>query len=456
MINRFMVLRARSVVGCGLPLVKSALLLGLLCAPALAQEKSGRYTAQLRDECDALIRDAVKRPYGWGWDPLGKPDESRKPTTRPIPMEPLTTPAAGVVLHLSGKLLDEPRYTQAALEVARGIAGSQSATGKIPSVPVFGPTSAGGRDIPSVVPDRSSTCAALGLLLTVIDSSTIPDERLHRSATRAAFWLFKQLTPNGGWQVAFPADVPARDSARLFDLSTPDYRDSTYALLLAGEVLKDQTLARGSDKTINLLMLLRINDTRDPGHQLWSAASTLAGVPDGHAVRQPGGADLLASRFAIQTLLGGYLLRGDKPWGVAMDNATRSITALRRADGSWDRFVSRPGTDAEPVSGAWNAGDFGLADTLGAVAALKAASRENYVLMVERGFTLRQHLAGCLTGLIDIPFTLNFPVAKADVEAFIDKHRELWKLADGPMPENLQDRVRRLLVLYVRAKIERL
>src|SRR3954470_21963376 len=105
---------------------------------ARAQAPRGRYAKQLADECDALIQSAVRRSYGWGWDTVTlNAARSSATTPRHIAMEPLGTPAAGMLLLWSGQLLQEPRFRQAALEGARGIGAAQMPSGQVPLHAVF-------------------------------------------------------------------------------------------------------------------------------------------------------------------------------------------------------------------------------------------------------------------------------------------------------------------------------
>src|SRR5262245_61356625 len=85
-----------------------------LVSTTAAQVPSGRYARQLAQECDQLIQSAVRRPYGWGWDIVAlTATRGSAATPRHVTLEPLGTPAAGLLLLWSGQLLEEPRYRQA-------------------------------------------------------------------------------------------------------------------------------------------------------------------------------------------------------------------------------------------------------------------------------------------------------------------------------------------------------
>src|SRR5213082_2904708 len=62
--------------------------------PSTSQGQTKHYESQLRVECDPLLQSAVKRDYGWGWDPELRGTNPKRPTSRPVSMEPVGTPAA--------------------------------------------------------------------------------------------------------------------------------------------------------------------------------------------------------------------------------------------------------------------------------------------------------------------------------------------------------------------------
>src|SRR5947207_7711432 len=93
-----------------------------LFSPARADERTPqKYQSLLARECDALIATAVKRPYGWAWELTSDQDSKKTPRSVAISLEPAATPAAGLLLLYAGDLLHEPKYSDAAGNVARGI-----------------------------------------------------------------------------------------------------------------------------------------------------------------------------------------------------------------------------------------------------------------------------------------------------------------------------------------------
>jgi hypothetical protein len=395
-------------------------------------------------------------------------------------MEPLGTPSAGLALLFAGKLLNEPRYTEAGEEAARGVAAAQMPIGRVRSNPIFGPI-AGGREETAVIADRSATRCALGLLLAFVDQpqSDPHAEAIHRAAARAARWLARQQAPNGLWPSVFPPDAKPRDAIRLVRLDDTDYRDATFALLLSFDLLHDATLEHFAAQPLAGLLKLRLaSDVHGPG--LWSTACTVNGtdIPAGF----PNGPDLLASRYAMQTLLGGLLYTQDTTLIPALDQAATTVDQVKHADGTFDRFLDpsvaaniarasgdttfftpRPTTAgatepsgssvlASPVT----TGTFDLRQVLNEAAQLKSLGRDPYIASLAATSSLHDQTEASLCGLTDDAFALDFPQKVADIPAYLSAHGDLWKLTDGPVPDDLAGRVKRIWVLLLEVKLERL
>jgi len=172
-------------------------------ASVVSAAPQGPAAQQLAQECDALIASAVKRPYGWAWTSQATDAAAAADRKPQVDMRPGATPAAGAVLLWAGLLLEEPRYVEAAVNVARGVVASQASNGNVVTEPTFGPT-AGKREPPAAVPDRAATRAGVALLLACVGADESKDELLKRSAIRAAAWLAKQQANDGG----FPTEAP--------------------------------------------------------------------------------------------------------------------------------------------------------------------------------------------------------------------------------------------------------
>lgn len=464
--------------------------------PGLAPAADTRYAQQLASESDALIRDAIRRPYGWAWDAAAAPEsagQAAHAAPRPVTMETLGSPGAGLVLLWSGRLLNQPRYVHASQEVARAIAASQTSLGLIRSHPVFGP-SAGGRDEPSVIPDRQASRAALGLLLALTEQPEAPatqatsaekssiesrNNAIRSSAIRAAAWLAKQQTPNGLWPSTFASPADPKDITRIVRFDDADYRDSTLALILAADVLGQDSLRLQAKRPVEWLLKVRLTqDTHGPN--LWPTAVT----PDGTDIPKDfaSGPDVLASRINMQTLLADYLFTGNRDVGMALDAAATTLREVKRPDGLYDRFldpttaadlarangqapatqsVFAPAPTTAPshsalatLSDPLLVGSFSVNEQLDAVARLKPIGRDRYLAMLSAGFTFHQHLSATLTGMNENPLTLDFPVTDAEVPAYITAHAEQWRVIEGPLPPDLAGRVRRLWVLLIRTRLE--
>ena len=445
------------------------------------------YTAQLNSECDDILRLAIHRPYGWAWDPAAASEMNGHPSPRAVSMQPLATPAAGLILLRAGLLLNEPRYIEAAQQVARGISASEMPTGRIRSNPIFGPV-AGGREEQAIIADRAATRCGLGLLLALVDqanASTQPtdarQEAIRRAAQRSARWLAKQEAPNGLWPTAFPPSAKPVDTMRIVRLDDADYRDSTFALLLSAELFHDETLHHFALGPLDGLLKVRlISDVHGPG--LWSSACTIDGtnIPTGF----PNGPDLLASRYAMQTLLAGYLLTGEATLSTALDRAATTLTQVKRPDGFYDRFLdptaaadmaralagsdagtphffatvpsTKPTQSHSVLASQVLSGDFEIPELLDAATRLKSTGRDGYVTSLGGTTPLHEDLEASLCGLSDDPLSSNFPQTAAEVPPYLASHADFWKPAEGPAPDDLSGRVKRLWVLLLRAKLEHL
>jgi len=433
----------------------------------------GRYAQQLRQECDALVQSATRRPYGWGWDIIPPPNAGSAP--RHVTLQPLGTPTAGILLLWSGEFLNEPKFNDAALQAMRAIAAAQASTGMIPQHAIFG-AAASGRTEPRAVPDRSATCAGLALMLSILDAEQPKPQSATHAAQRAVYWLMKQQMEDGAWPAAYPSDAIGNDAVRLIRMDDGSYRDSTYAMLLAADVLDDAQLSRSAEKSIVKLLSLRAalqqattQPTQAPPPNLWSSAYRLNGTIDPTLHDFPAGADALASRCAMQTLLAAYLMSGEKEAGIALDSSSQALLDLRSPDGTWQRIyllqtpttaptTNNAGTFDAPTTNPtpWTIGTFDLPPTLDAVTQLKIVGREKYAAMLAAQFTPRQRLAAALCGLSDNPLTLDLPVSSSEVEQYLQKHQTDFATLENPLPDDLPGRLKRLWLLLIRAKLEQM
>src|SRR5688572_28603621 len=312
------------------------------CAAFAAPPHEGRYARQLAEECDQLIGLAVKRPYGWAWTArVADGAGDRKPQ---VEMRPPGTPGAGLVLLWAGVLLEDSRYTEAAVHVARGMVASQAANGNVVSRPAFAMAQPTKREPPGDVPDRAATRAAVALLLAARGAEESKDEMFKRAAVRAAAWLANQQSDDGGW----PGAPPEGMSKRVIRLDDRDVRDSLLALVLAAGAVDDRPATVAARRAADKLIALRIS-AGDRWSNLWSSIYQ----PDGSLVDEldefPPGADVLASRRVADALLAAGLLLDHEPARVAASDAARSLARLRDGRGEWTRLYVLEGEQPAPV-----------------------------------------------------------------------------------------------------------
>jgi hypothetical protein len=236
------------------------------------------------------------------------------------------------------------------VQASRAIASVLLPTGQVPATARLAPSPSGHPERAGIVPSREATSAALALMLTVIETTKDePDERVHSAATRAATWLARQQTSGGGWQTAYPPGLGLK-ARRLIRLDDPEYRDATYALLLASRVLEKREYAMAADRCVEQLLRLRIREETSPGQGLWGPAYTLGGDPVRDIDEFPYGIDLLASRYAVDTLFATRLLVGRKNLDEPLAVASKAIFGLPRTNDRWEpRYPLFP-RKAEPAA----------------------------------------------------------------------------------------------------------
>jgi len=433
------------------------LLLITACLLTLAAS-AGEYQQQLRKECDALLQLCIRRPYGIGFDPAGRPD-TRRPTTRPVSLEPLQTPAAGTVLLWVGKLLDEPRYTAAAIETAKATMTAQQTSGQFPSMTIFA-AKPGGRDESQIYPRRSATLASLGLLFATIDGEEAPDTRTKSAIQRGIHFLEKQRNGIGVWPSAVQRNPEDKEYQRVARLDEVDFRNAVFALFLASDLIGDTDASQNAVKSLDLLLRLRVGSAKVEAPALWCGVYTLEGQPAPRKLGLPESPDLLASRYAMQTLLAGYLLTGDRRYGMAVDEAFKSLDELKMRENMWRRFPdARENNEPPPIFGLpspTESGEMAFPELLNSARQMKQQGREKFVEMLSTQFSLRQHLLAAMVGLSDEPLTVELPVTASEVDDYLAKHVDRFATLGSVVPEQLDARVQRLWTLLIRAKIEKL
>jgi hypothetical protein len=329
--------------------------LALVCGSMMTGRARGEEAVarhELLKACDDLRGSAIATAYGWGWPadsgapaasslrPITPPKTSRaRDRGAPAPdIDIPTTASAGLVLQLVANALNREPERHAAREAARGLAAVQLQTGQMPPTARLLPRPGGYADSVGIVPQRAPTCAALALMLLVIDANKDkPDDRVVAGATRAATWLARQPTSAGGWQSAYPPDAGLK-ARRLIRLDDRSYRDSTFAMLLASNVLARREYALTADRCVEELLRVRIRADGATGQWLWPPAAKLGGEVVDDIPELPPGADLVATRYALETLLAARLVMSHDLLDKELGTAVTSIAALPKPGG---RYVRR-------------------------------------------------------------------------------------------------------------------
>ena len=218
---------------------------------------------------------------------------------------------------------------------------------------------------------------------------------------------------------------------------------------------------------------MRLGGASKVGAKLWTNAYQADGLPSDRIQAEVfSGIDVLASRYAAQTLFADYLVLGSVTSGKAVDEAVAAVESLPHDGGQWTRIYDEKGdpyqrdpksvTRGDPFHSAndvvvppsLRTGTFGWEALLPAVHQAQTDGRAAYERKLADGFTYKQQLGATLVGLSDDVMTGFFPVRREEVAAYIRERDADWKLLEGDPPTELAARTRRLWVLFLRAKIE--
>jgi hypothetical protein len=251
-------------------------------------------------------------------------------------------------------------------------------------------------------------------------------------------------------------------------LDNPDYRKCTIALLLAAEATGQRNLAEDGKKAIDFVMRLRL---ARPPHSagLWSTAYTVEGANMHQDYGFPGGADALASRYALQTLIIGSIRLQEPSYNNAVETAAKTLAAARLDDQTWPRFFDpgsgrrtaatqpRLGMTTQPVVDRdAPPGTFGIDALIASSAKLQITNLERYQEDLARYFTPRQQLIAAMAGLMDDPLVWQTPQDAQSAREFLKTHTEAFQRLNDAPSGDLAERVRRLWWLLIRAKLERI
>lgn len=414
---------------------------------------------QFRAELDELLRVGTQRPYGLAWSQTSDGEK-----TSPVAsFNQGGTPAAGLILHLAGQLLNEPKYSEAAAQVARGIIFAMEANGRVPAhATLLGGTLAQ-KELPGSAPKRGPTFAASGFLLLMDKDLSGADSRASSGGVRAANWVIKQQVKPGHFVSS--VDVPGqRYPRRVIRLDVPDTRDGVLTMLLVKRVAEGRetslptSLARlGAQRGVEQLARLRITDVGKPSRYLWPSAcdfdATL--VPDIPSL--PPAGNLLATRYALQTMLAWYLEVGEPTTFDLIKVSAEAVESRKDTDGKWFSIDDPLGRFAPPSNtGAptWPKDDFGLSRTLTTVSDLRALGQITFLKLTSRTLPPELAYSAILTGLTDQLPSADLPLSAKQVDAFVLQHPETFGVLEGPEPVDLTHRIKRLWALYLLASWE--
>lgn len=455
-------------------------------ATTTAQPATDSYTRQFTAELDSLLRVGVNRPYGLAWSDAPEAPQKNAPRNAAPPIvsfEPSHTPAAGLILHLGASLLaanpdtatDAVRFREAALAVARALQSSADSNGRVPSFAAFPASGVTSREPYGTFPRRDPTTAALGFLLLLDRDLPTRDARVSSTAVRFANWLLKQQLRPGVFSVSaeFPGEKYPK---RIVRLDLPDTRDGTLAFLLISLCAEGRdtslpgTQARlAADRGIQQLLLFRISDLGKASRHLWPTAFDMNGAPVTALPELPPAGNLLASRYAVQTLLAYHLATSEITSFDAAKLSAEALANRKNPEGAFPLIddpnnkyppPAKPASTLETFTNplgqpTWPTGDFGITGTLRTTSDLRVLGPATFSRLTSRTIPADLALAAVLTGLTDQLPTADLPLSAAQIPPFRAAHPELFSYLDGPEPVELAPRVKRLYALYLLATWER-
>lgn len=415
---------------------------------------------QLRAELDNLIEVGVARPYGLTF---ADPPEQRASNAPPplVNLDAGGTPAVGLVLLLSGQILSDPRYRDAAVQVSKAMVFSMDPSGRVPPTAVSGPGSFSQKERPGYYPRRSPSFATTALLLMMDRDLAGQDARVASGAVRATNWVLKQQINPGVYTT--PTDVRGEQYPnRLIRLDLPDTRDAVLCLLLTGRTGEGREsslpLANAraqARRAADQLLRFRATEVLRPSKQLWYAAYGVDGTPFDKLPELPPVGHAIASRYALQALLAYHLDTLDAGTFEYIQASAQALAARKNADGTWP-LVDDPKNLYPPPAPArqWETGDYGIPAVLRAVNDVRVLGPVTFGRLANHALPPEQAYAAVVAGLTDQLPAADLPVSASQVELYVAAHPETFESIRGPIPTDLPSRARRLWALYLLTRWE--
>jgi len=226
----------------------------------------------------------------------------------------------------------------------------------------------------------------------------------------------------------------------LIRLDDRDVRDSTLALLLSATTAGDKLADRAAQRSVEKLLGMR---TSAPGrfNNLWSTWYRQNGDLEDGLPDWPTGADVLASRRVIETLLADALLTNDENAKLAARDAAQSLRALRDTQGRWTRLYVSSGEQPQPSSetifgpastqpsdALWRGGTFGIESVLDAADQLQQLGPAEMSAKLSESLTLQERVAATILGLTDHPYDPQDPDGIEPVGELHQRVQRLYQL----------------------------
>lgn len=418
----------------------------------------------LREELDSLWAAAVVRPYGVAFSEV--PEAGPRPgvATKLADAPALTfdtggTPAAGVLYLAAGELLNEPKYREAAVQVSRCIAYAMDPSGRVPSTAAAMPGQLSQKEKPGQFPKRSATFGSTAFLLLLDRSPAGQDTRVASTTVRATNWVIKQQIKPGFYATGY-AQLGEAFARRVIRLDQPDTRDAVLTLLMVGRTaegretsLPVQMARQQAQRAVEQLLRMRISDMGRPSRYLWQPAFNVDGTPLDRIPDAPAVGNMLATRYALQTLVAYYLDAADASTFAAASVTAQAVIDRKGADDTWTLVDDPRGNYPPPRPAvAWERGDFGLPPVLRAIADLRVLGPTTFGKVVAKTMPAELSYAAVLTGLCDQLPMADLPISASQVAPYVTSHPEMFDCTRGPMPVGLTDRCRRIWALYLLAR----